>query len=476
MTVQRINASILASFPKTDEESVLQEMMKEVRKNNKKIVVLDDDPTGVQTVHDIYVYTHWDTETMKKAFLAKENLFYILTNSRGLTVSETTAVHKEIAHNLCEVSKQTDKEFIVISRSDSTLRGHYPLETELLKETIEKETSVVYDGEILFPFFKEGGRFTIGNVHYVQYGDELVPAGETEFAKDATFGYSSSNMCEYIEEKTKGKYKATDVTCISLDDLRKCDYAKIESQLENVHGFNKVIVNAIDATDVRVFVTALYRAVAKGKNFLFRTAAAFVKELGGISDQPLLTKEKLITRETNTGGLIVVGSHTAKTTAQLNELKKLPGIVTEELNSDLVLYPEQLQKEVERVIEKIEKTILEGKNIVVYTKRKVMFLENDTKEEALKRSVTISHSVQSLVANLNVTPSFIVAKGGITSSEIGTMALQVKYALVLGQIMPGIPVWQLSSEAKFPGIPYVIFPGNVGDADTLLKTVKVFTE
>ena len=110
---------------------------------------------------------------------------------------------------------------------------------------------------------------------------------------------------------------------------------------------------------------------------------------------------------------------------------------------------------------------------MVYTKRKLLSIANDTKEEALLRSVKISDAVQSLVGKLNVTPAFVIAKGGITSSDIGTKALRVKKANVMGQICPGIPVWQTGEESKFPLTPYVIFPGNVGEVTTLREAVEV---
>ena len=72
-------------------------------------------------------------------------------------------------------------------------------------------------------------------------------------------------------------------------------------------------------------------------------------------------------------------------------------------------------------------------------------------------------------------PAFLVAKGGITSSTVATHALGIRKALVLGQIQPGIPVWQADSSSKFPEIPYVVFPGNVGDRDTLRQVVEVLT-
>ena len=58
------------------------------------------------------------------------------------------------------------------------------------------------------------------------------------------------------------------------------------------------------------------------------------------------------------------------------------------------------------------------------------------------------------------------------SSDIGTKALKVTCATAMGQILPGIPVWQTGAESTFPGLPYVIFPGNVGKADSLKLIVE----
>lgn len=444
----------------------------EIEKSDKKIIVLDDDPTGVQTVHDIYVFTDWSVESIRRGFHAPEKLFYLLTNSRGLTESQTAEVHTEISHNIMQVSNETGQEFMIISRGDSTLRGHFPLETLVLKNLIEEGTKRKIDGEILFPFFKEGGRFTVADIHYVNQDGMLVPAGDTEFAKDRTFGYTKSNLCEYIEEKTKGQYLAKSVTSISLDSLRNVELDFIASQLVGVKNFDKVVVNALDYQDVEVFCIALYRAIAQGKNFMFRTAASFVKVVGGVSNQPLLTRADMIGEDNGNGGMIVVGSHTVKTTEQLEELRKLDNISFIEFNSDLVLN-DKLDKEVDRVVGISQSLILEGKTVVVYTNRKLLVLEDDTPEKALIRSVKISEAVQALVGKLTVQPSFVIAKGGITSSDVGVKALQVKQALVLGQVKPGIPVWKTDDQSKFSGIPYIIFPGNVGETDTLREVVKI---
>ena len=466
-----VNVNVLKQYPAVDEAAVDALLNQLILENDKKIVVLDDDPTGVQTVHDISVYTNWKPETLQEAFAEKNNLFYIMTNSRGMTQDETTAAHHEIASAVNAASKASGKDYLYISRSDSTLRGHYPLETILLKEAYEKDTGRKIDGEVMCPFFKEGGRFTIGDVHYVQEGDQLTPAAETEFARDKTFGYTKSDIKDYIEEKTGGAYKAADCVGIALEDLRACNYDKIENQLLSVQNFNKVIVNAIDYVDVKVFCVALYRAMAKGKNFMFRSAAALVKVMGGVTDQPLLTRGDMVVQETNNGGIIVVGSHTQKTTAQLEQLKTLPGIEFIEFNATLVRDEKAFEAEVKRCLDEEEKAIASGTSVCVYTTRQLITADTGNKEDELRLSIKISDAVQSLVGKLHITPAFVVAKGGITSSDVGTKALAVTKANVLGQIEPGIPVWQTGDNSRFPKIPYVIFPGNVGGEDTLKDAV-----
>ena len=452
----KLESEVLQSYNKIDEQYVESLLEKEIKKNNKTFVVLDDDPTGVQTVHDVPVYTNWEKETLRQAFAEKNNLFFILTNSRGFTEEQTTKAHKEIADVVDEAAKEAGVEYVFVSRSDSTLRGHYPLETEILKENYEYHTGTTIDGEILCPFFKEGGRFTIDNIHYVKYGDELVSANETEFAKDQTFGYSSLTMPEYVAEKTDGKYHAEDVTCISLKDIRSMDIFKIEEALMQVKDFNKIIVNAVDYIDLKIFSIALYRAMNKGKLFMFRTAASLVKVMGGVTDQPLLERGQMIVKETQNGGVIVVGSHTEKTTKQVEELKKLTDIEFIELDATLVADEEAFEKEVQRCLRLEEECIKAGKTVCCYTTRSLIKADTGNKEDELRLSVKISDAVQSLVGRLEVIPAFVIAKGGITSSDVGTKALRVIKANVLGQIEPGIPVWQTGEESKFPMTPYIL--------------------
>ena len=102
-----------------------------------------------------------------------------------------------------------------------------------------------------------------------------------------------------------------------------------------------------------------------------------------------------------------------------------------------------------------------------------MNLDTTDKDKILEASVKISDAVTSVIGKLQVKPNFIVAKGGITSSDVGTKALRVVRAKVMGQIKPGIPVWMTGEESKFPHMPYVIFPGNVGEVATLREAVEI---
>ncbi|WP_338539624.1 four-carbon acid sugar kinase family protein [Paenibacillus tundrae] len=467
---------VFSQIPSLDTNLVNDIIEQELQHFNPKIIVLDDDPTGVQTVHGISVYTDWSIESIDRGFKEDHSMFFILTNSRGFTSAETTKAHQEIAANIVAAAQINNREFIVISRGDSTLRGHYPLETEVLKDTIEAKSDIRFDGEILLPFFKEGGRFTIDNIHYVQYDNELIPAGETEFAKDRTFGYTSSHLGEWAEEKSNGKYQAEHMTYISLESLRAMNIELIEQQLLNVVDFNKVIVNAVDYTDVQIFTIALIKAINKGKQFMFRSAAALTKVIGGVSDKSLLTRDEMMSEDTDHGGLVIIGSHVQKTTEQFKELKKSSVIEFVEFNVHLVLEPVQFKNELNRVVETTNKLILRGKNVAVYTKRERLDLGEDRKEDELKLSVKISDAVTSIVKRLEVRPAYIIAKGGITSSDIGTNGLEVKRATVAGQIRPGIPVWTTGDESKFPGISYVIFPGNVGTNTDLREVVEMLSK
>lgn len=475
--IKPIPFSMVENLPPSNEVEGDRLLKRELDECQRKVVVLDDDPTGVQTVHDISVYTDWEPETFLDGFKEDARMFFILTNSRGMTEPQTEAAHKKMAAGIMEAARNCKKEFILISRSDSTLRGHYPLETETLRKSLEACGHPVFDGEIIYPFFREGGRYTLHKVHYVKEGEELVPAGMTEFAKDKSFGYHASDLSEWCEEKTGGRFPSKAVVWISMEDLRMQNIDKITAQLMGVTGFSKVVVDSVDETDVKVFAAAFLRAAKAGKHFLFRSAAAITKVLGGVGNQPLLTKKELIIPGNTNGGIILIGSHVNKTTLQMEELRhcRYP-VHFIEFNQHLVLLEGGLEREVLRVIKETEDRIVSGQTVAVYTRRERFDLDTEDKDKQLEISVRISDGVTSIIGLLKERPNFIIAKGGITSSDVGTKALKVHKAVVMGQVKPGIPVWMTGKESKFPGMPYVIFPGNVGEASTLRETVEILME
>lgn len=467
-------------LPIINRPEVFVRLHQESKNLNRKIIVLDDDPTGVQTVHDIYVYTNWKEETIREAFLDGKTMSFILTNSRSLSEEETKKIHRDIGKRIENISKELGIQYILISRGDSTLRGHYPLETNTLKEAVIEVGGDDFDGEIILPFFPEGGRYTIGNIHYVNENEVLVPVGETEFSKDSTFSFHSSDLRAFVEEKSRGAYKKEDCFTISLEDLRESSSTFLAERIMAATNFTKIIVNAVCYTDVALFCTAWVLAMKQGKNYMVRSAAALPKVIGGIEDIPLLDSDLICSEYQQHGGLIVVGSHVKKTTEQLTYLRNssIP-IHFEEFSIsgrktvNLCNLSEILKKEADRIKTIVEEEIKKGKTVAIYTSRELFAIDFTDKEQMLWISVQISNALTNIVARLSVSPKYLIAKGGITSSDVGTKGLSVRRALVLGQVQPGVPVWKTGEESNFRNLPYVIFPGNVGNVETLYDVVKI---
>ncbi|MBD0379270.1 four-carbon acid sugar kinase family protein [Paenibacillus sedimenti] len=464
-------SSIESQLPPEWQSSNYREQIRQINQTgNKKIIVLDDDPTGVQTVHDVDVLTQWDKELLREAFNKPETVFYILTNTRAYQAAEVERINREIAQNVQAVASETGIDFVFVSRGDSTLRGYYPLETDTLRDELHRMTGLEYDGHLIIPAFFEAGRVTYQHTHFIKEDDKLLPVHQTEFAKDKVFGYEHSDLAQWVEEKTKGRIKSDDCVVISLEQVRSGPDA-VEEILLNVEGNAPIIVDCLSYADLDVLAFALLQAEQKGKKYIFRTAASFVKAYGGIADQDILPKEKLIAKGQEThGGLVVVGSHVQKTTRQLEQLLKGTDIISLEMDVNKILNPAEKADETKRLISKVNEYIARGKNVVVFSSRKLIAV--DSSEGNLNISQTVSESLVKIVRSLDIIPKFIIAKGGITSSDVATKGLGIRKARIIGQAAAGIPVWLTGEEAKFSGIPYIVFPGNVGSDTTLLETVQ----
>ena len=456
--------TLFATLPPEWPDDLLPAIQVQVAASQRKIVVLDDDPTGTQTVHDIPVLTEWSVELLRTELLNDDPVFYILTNSRSMPLPAAQALNREIGHNLMVASAQSGRAFVVVSRSDSTLRGHYPGETDALAAAIETQV----DATLIIPFFLEGGRYTINDIHYVAEGEQLVPAAETPFARDAAFGYQHSNLREWVAEKNGGRIPAEAVAAISLDDIRLGGPDRVAEKLMTLTQGTACIINAVSMRDIQVLVVGLLQAEAQGKKFLYRTAASFVQVRAGLAARPLLTPADLALPQTG-GGLVVVGSYVPKTTGQLAELLALPDVVSCELRVASLLDGATRQTEIERATQVIDQALQQGQDVVVYTSRDLVTGQNA--EHSLSIGQQVSDSLVALVHALKTQPRYLLAKGGITSSDVATKGLGVRRALVLGQILPGVPLWRTGAESLYPGLAYIVFPGNVGDAQALARVV-----
>ena len=443
---------LLANLPPIPTDDLLPSIREALESSERTIVVLDDDPTGTQAVFDVPVLTQLDADSIRDAIDEAPPVLFLLTNSRALTVGQTTELHQTLGNIL----KEFDNDIIVISRSDSTLRGHFPLETNILRDAL----GIPDAPTLLIPFCKADGRLTVADTHYLVEGDTATPAHLTPFANDHTFPFSHSHLPDYIAEKTDGP---VDVQSISLEDLRT---GKVAEKLAALPASSTCIINATSLRDLDSLALALHQS---DRRFIIRSAASFVQSLGGIVSRPPLDPWQMQDLEPNpNGGLIIVGSHVPKTTAQLNHLlKNSPDITAIKLSvPDIINSTFNLRNTTSTV----ETALTSGKSVVLFTSRKRFDGQDNP---AISR--TVSQTLVDIVRSIKARPSFLIAKGGITSSDIATGALGVKQAQVLGQILPGVPVWTIGNETLHPGLAYIIFPGNVGNKDALTQAYQKLT-
>ncbi|XP_068664392.1 uncharacterized protein [Aristolochia californica] len=456
--------------PEWPEDSIENICRLESQNGSNVLVVLDDDPTGTQTVHDIDVLTEWSVESLVEQFSKRPRCFFILTNSRALSADKAILLTQEICRNIDMAAKTVENVgYTVVLRGDSTLRGHFPEEADAAISILGE-----MDAWIICPFFLQGGRYTVDNIHYVADADKLIPAGETEFAKDASFGYKTSNLCEWVEEKTRGRVPARSVASISIQLLRSGGPSAVCEHLCGLPKGSVCVVNAASERDMAVFASGMIEAERKGKRFLCRTAASFVSARIGIKSQPPISPRDLGINKQRNGGLIVVGSYVPKTTKQVEALKTQLGGVLKciEVSVDKVAMKslEEREEEVTRVAEMANVYLRAQKDTLIVTTR--LLITGKSPAESLEINFKASSALVDIVRRIKTRPRYILAKGGITSSDIATKALEAKRAKVVGQALAGVPLWQLGPESKHPSVPYIVFPGNVGDNDAVANVVK----
>ncbi|MEH2191600.1 MAG: four-carbon acid sugar kinase family protein [Nostoc sp.] len=427
--------------------------------NKPKIIVLDDDPTGSQTVHSCLLLMHWDVDTLRIGLQDDSPIFFVLTNTRSLTPESATSVTKEVCQNLkIALDAEGIEDFLIVSRSDSTLRGHYPVETDAIAEELGP-----FDAHFLVPAFFEGGRITRDSIHYLIIAGVPTPVHETEFARDSVFSYHHSYLPKYVEEKTQGRINAEAVERFLLDDIR----AGSLERLLKLNGNQCAVVDGETQADLNRFAVDILAAASQGKRFLFRSAASILTALAALPPQPIAAEKMAQYVRQGKPGAVIVGSHVKKTTQQLEALLQVEGTLGIEVNVGRLLDDVNQSAALLTEIQESTRAAHEaGKTPVVYTSRQELnFKDVNTR---LEFGAKVSSLLMDIVRGLPSDIGFLISKGGITSNDVLSTGLALTSARLLGQILAGCSmVLTPSDHPQFPDLPVVLFPGNVGDADAL---------
>lgn len=433
------------------------------RAARRPAVILDDDPTGTQTLRDVPVLTGWDAASIARHLRNGEPAIFLSTNSRSLGVSDAVAVTRDAARAARRAAAETGTPISLVSRSDSTLRGHFPAEVTALGAR---------DARILLaPYFGQGGRITVDDVHLLERDGRRVPVAETEFAGDAAFGYRSSNLRDWLAEKyAAAKAPTPAVASLTLELVRGGGASAVADALWALPPGGVVIANAAVERDIEIVALGALLAEDAGLPLVARTAASYVRARAGRAPAPLLTSGEL---RTVGPGLVIVGSHVPTTTRQLEHLREALGgerLATHELAIGPILAGgEARASAIQAATGVVERALAARKIGMVSTER-------TRRATGMEGARAISSALVSVVEGIEGRPGWMLVKGGITSSDIASRALHMREARVAGQILPGVPVWISGAESRWPDLPLVVFPGNVGGPAALADAVTILSE
>ena len=442
-----------------------------------KIIVFDDDPTGSQSVHGCPLLLSWRDDMLSKGLSKDSPLLFLLANTRAMTHQKAKSTTREICQSIkCALKKQhfNFEDVLFVSRGDSTLRGHGVVEPEIISQQLGP-----FDATFHVPAFLEGGRTTIDGVHLL-HG---VPVHLSGFASDPTFGYSTSYLPDWLEEKSKGKIHAQNVLRLSIAQLQSA----IESNqgkeellifLQSLSNNSLVVVDATDESHLSVFANSVIKLM-KEKRFLFRSAAslisAFAKLPGESYTSASLASLKLKNEHLGSKpGLIMVGSHVKLADQQLEILlqnSQCKGIelpvkkISRILNGPL---PNTLLIDFEAIWSNQLKNILDsGKTPVLFTSRRELHFSSI--EQRIFFGLQLAELMSRLVARLIPDLGYIISKGGITTQILLEKGLGLEMVELKGQILPGLSLVCPYQQDKLSEMPIITFPGNLGDSKTLLK-------
>jgi uncharacterized protein YgbK (DUF1537 family) len=471
--------TLLAAFPPSRSVDPTQ-LADLARVPGKFLIVIDDDPTGSQSVANVPLLTSWAEADLRWAMDQGSPVVFVLTNSRSVDAETAATRNDEVVTNATAVARAAGYRLTFLSRSDSILRGHFPQETDAVELAMTRAGADAIDGVVLVPAFPSAGRITVAGVHYLRDGDQLVPVAQTQFARDASFGFHHSDLREYVEEKTGGRVSSSEVVLIDLAMIRSTPDA-IADHLAAVSGGRVVVADCVTDDDLRALCVGLALAEQRGKVFLYRTGPAFIgARIGQPQPKPLETNAIATgSEDRQPGGLVVIGSHVDLTNRQLASLcAGRPDIIDIELQVEL-LAPEGAAAEAAQacaeylggIVDAVSQAIRHG-DVILRTSRALKIGSDSSASLSIAR--VVSAAVSGIVHGVATTvrPRFVVAKGGITSNDVASAGLEIGRGIIQGPLLPGLVSLWHPAEGLAAGIPYVVFPGNVGDDDALLTVVN----
>ncbi len=444
-----------------------------------KIIIFDDDPTGSQTVYGCPLLLNWDEKTLKQAFTKSSSLIFILANTRSL--SSVLAVKK--TREICSSIKKfflrqgySKDDYFYISRGDSTLRGHGVLEPEILAEELGP-----FHATFHIPAFLEGGRTTENGIHYLNG----IPVHTTDFGNDNIFGFSTSDLAKWIEEKSFGKIQAKNILHVEIKQLdmafnNEDDFKSLLSFLSQLENNISVVVDAKLPHHLETLARAI-KVVSKEKRFLFRTAASFINSLSGLPPNPQDTADLVSLKSKNNdfkdkSGLIMVGSYVKLATDQLEVLLKdnsCEGLeIPVSILADIFTLGDCQQAILDLediLLSKIDDILNIKKVPVLYTSREEMKFSSDSKR--MNFGLELAEFMAILVGKITNKLGYIISKGGITTQILLQKGLNYNQVDLKGQILPGLSI--VTSNSNQYDLPVVTFPGNLGNEKTLLESFRL---
>lgn len=433
--------------------------------------------------------TRWSVDDLRWALQQPTAGFFVLTNTRSLSESDAAERNRQVVRGLGEAARlEGGVRYALASRSDSTLRGYFPLETDVLAEELRALGTAV-DAVLIIPAYIEPGRYTVDSVHWMRTDDGLIPVAQGEFAKDASFGYHQSDLRDWVEEKTGGRIRRADVARITLTDIREGGPDRVQAVLAEQHGGRPVVVDAATDADLQIVALGAVRAEAAGQTLIYRIGPSFVRARTGQVAAPAIDPDRLRRilagpadddpRPEVAHGLIVIGSHVGLTTRQLDRLRADGRIIELELDVPTLLDPQRHDEHLRAVATEAADLLRVNPadaDVVIRTSRTLVTGRDAVDSLHIARTVSAAlvGAVREIVGL--VRPTFVLAKGGITSSDTATEGLGIRRAWCRGTMLPGIvSLWEPVG-GPATGIPYIVFAGNVGDDRALAAVVDTLRQ